>query len=143
LSFFDRRRKEVGSYVVVMGQVKMGDHLVPFPVSKFNNDILGHRSTSTPELAKVINWNEHLTIPQKESLIEVMEKYRSSFTSRPGGCNLLQYEFKLTDDRPVMRYSRAVSFAVRPIIREQVLQMIDDNVFEVSHSPYINPITTV
>jgi hypothetical protein len=47
-----------------------------------------------------------------------MEKYKNSLTSRPGKRNLLEYEFKLTDERPVMGQSRAVPFAVRPVIRE-------------------------
>jgi hypothetical protein len=60
---------------------------------------------------------------------------------RPVKCKLLDYEFKLTDDKPVMGYSRAVPFAVRPVIREQIHQMVEDDDLEVSDSPHINPIT--
>jgi hypothetical protein len=71
------------------------------------------------------------------------KKYSSSLISRPGECDLLEYEFKFSDDRPVMGPCRAVHFAVRLVIRVQACQMTEDDVLEISHSPYINPITII
>jgi hypothetical protein len=39
------------------------DSFSAIQVSKFNDDIPGHRVISTAELAKAVNWNELLTIP--------------------------------------------------------------------------------
>jgi hypothetical protein len=141
LSFIDRKTERDEKLHNGAGERK--NSFSAIPSSKFNDDIPDHRVISTTELAKVINGNDNLTTTQKESLIKLMEEYKNSLTSRPGKCNLLEYEFKLTDERPVMSHSRTVPFAVRPIIRQQVRQMIQDDVLEISHSPYINPITIV
>ena len=70
-------------------------------------------------------------------------KYRDSLTSKPGKCTLMEYEFKLTDESPVMSHSRVIPFSVRPVIRKQISQMIKDGILEISESPYINPVTIV
>jgi hypothetical protein len=55
----------------------------------------------------------------------------------------MEYEFKVIDENPVMSYSLVILFAVRPVIRKQVCQMIKDDILEISESPYINPVTVV
>jgi hypothetical protein len=55
----------------------------------------------------------------------------------------MEYEFRLTDENPVMSHSRVIPFAVRPVIRKQICQMIRDDILEISESPYINPVTVV
>jgi hypothetical protein len=72
-----------------------------------------------------------------------MMKYKDSLTSRPGKCTLMEYEFRLRDENPVMSYSRVIPFAVCPIIRKQICQMIKDHILEISESPYINPVTVM
>jgi hypothetical protein len=89
----------------------------------------------TEELATLIHKNQNLTLSEKERLINLM-KYRDSLT-------LMEYEFRLTDENPVMSYSRVIPFAVRPVIRKQIYQIIKDDIFEISDSPYINPVTVV
>jgi hypothetical protein len=42
-----------------------------------------------------------------------------------------------------MGFSRAIPFTVRPVVREQVRQMIEDDIIEISNSPLINPLTVV
>jgi hypothetical protein len=120
-----------------------GSQLNPIQFHREGEDIPDTRATSATELTAVINKNEHLSASEREGLIELMLKYKDSLTSKPGKCKLLEYEFKLTDDRPVMYHSRTIPFALRPVIKKQIQQMIEDGVLEISDSPYINPVTVV
>jgi hypothetical protein len=101
------------------------------------------RTISPTEMATLIHRNQNLSLSERESLIDLMMKYRHSLTSKPGKCTLMEYEIKLTDENPVMSYSRVIPFAVRPVVRKQICQMIKDDILEISESPYINPITAV
>jgi hypothetical protein len=40
-------------------------------------------------------------------------------------------------------FSRAIPSAIRPVVREQIKQMIEDDIIEISDSPFINPLTVV
>jgi hypothetical protein len=48
-------------------------------------------------------------------------------------------------DRPVVGYCtrRPVPFAVRPAVREQVVQMVSDDILGISNSLVLNPLTAI
>jgi hypothetical protein len=117
-----------------------GTPLNPIHIQKSNDDTPDCRTISPTELATLIHKNQNLSLSEKESLINLMMKYRDSVTSKLRKCTLMEYEFKLTDENPVMSYARVIPFAV---IRKQICQMIKDDILEISESPYINPITVV
>jgi hypothetical protein len=64
-------------------------------------------------------------------------------TARPGKCSLFKYKFKVETDRPIVGYSRLIPFSVRPAVREQITQMFNDNILEISNSSFLNPLTIV
>jgi hypothetical protein len=43
----------------------------------------------------------------------------------------------------IVGYSRPIPFAVRPAIREQIKQMLQDNILEIRNSPFLNPLSVV
>jgi hypothetical protein len=46
-------------------------------------------------------------------------------------------------DRAIVSYSRPIPFAIRPAVREQIAQMVNDDILEISNSPILNPLTVV
>jgi hypothetical protein len=64
-------------------------------------------------------------------------------TTKPGRCNLLSYKFQVATDKPIAGYSRPIPFALRPAVREQINQMLRDDILEISTSPILNPLTVV
>jgi hypothetical protein len=54
-------------------------------------------------------------------------------------CRVFEYKFQISDPKPIVVFSRAIPFAIRPILREQIKQMLEDDINEISESPYINP----
>jgi hypothetical protein len=46
-------------------------------------------------------------------------------------------------DRAIVSYSRPIPFAIRPAVREQIAQMVDDDILEISNCPILNPLTVV
>jgi hypothetical protein len=63
-------------------------------------------------------------------------------SAKPGKCNLFKYKFQVETNRPIVGYSRPIPFAIRPAVREQIAQMIDD-ILEISNSSFLNPLTLV
>jgi hypothetical protein len=58
-------------------------------------------------------------------------------TTKPGRCNLLD------TDQPIVGYSGPIPFALRPAVREQINQMLKDDMLEISASPILNPLIVV
>jgi hypothetical protein len=59
-------------------------------------------------------------------------------TSKLGGCNLFEYKFQVSEERPTVEYSPG-PFSVCPAVSDQITQMIHD-ILEISSSPFINPL---
>jgi hypothetical protein len=58
-----------------------------------------------------------------------------SITDKPGKCKLCSYKFIVETDQPIVGYSRPIPLALRLAVRQQVEQMIQDDILEVSNSP--------
>ena len=80
---------------------------------------------------------------QKTKLFEFLLWYKKFFMSKPGRCNLLQYEFKVTPEEPLVGHSQPIPFIVRSAVRAQIKQMLEDKIIEPSDSSYLNPLTMV
>ena len=73
----------------------------------------------------------------------MLSKYMAHFTSKPGLCNLFEYEFEVQCSDPTLGHTRPIPFSVRPAIREQIRQMMADSVLEISTSSHVKPLTIV
>jgi hypothetical protein len=70
-------------------------------------------------------------------------EYAPYLTSGPGKCTIFEYAFNLTDEKPIMSHTRPVPFSLRPAVREQIDQMLSDDILERATSPFINALTVV
>jgi transposase InsO family protein len=122
---------------------RKGDRFQVKPVDKTELDVSDPRSLRTEDLYALIEATESLDSIQKESLINLLVKYVKHMTSKPGMCRVFEYKFQLSDPKPIMGFSRAIPFTIRPVVREQIRQMIEDDIIEISDSPFINPLTVV
>jgi len=68
-------------------------------------------------------------------------KYTELLTSKPGRCNIIEYQCKVTSGEPLVVHSRSIPFSVRSGVRAQITQMLEDNIIEVPNSSRINPLT--
>jgi hypothetical protein len=90
-----------------------------------------------------VQLGEHLSGEEKAVLLEVLTKYQEHFDTKPGKCNVFEYEFRMQGDLPKSSNARAIPFSLRQEVREQIQEMIRNGILEVSHPPYVNPLTVI
>jgi len=69
------------------------------------------------ELLRKVGEASRLSIEQETKSFDVLLRHKKIFTSKPGLCNLFQYEFKVTLEEPLVRHSRSIPCAVRSVVR--------------------------
>jgi hypothetical protein len=70
-------------------------------------------------------------------------KYKAHCSSKPGLRKIFEHGFEVQCSEPTVGHTRQIPFSVRPAVREQIRQIMADNVLEISTSSHINPLTTV
>lgn len=73
----------------------------------------------------------------------MLTSYLKYFTTKPGKCTLFEYQFKGTPFNQVVRSAGPMTVSVRSVVRNQIGQMLNDGVVEMSDLSYLNPLTTV
>jgi hypothetical protein len=101
------------------------------------------RDISRENLSMKINECRNLSIQQKRELYEVLVKYKTHLTKRPGRCTTFEYAFQIMGSAPTSANSRPIPFALREQVREQIQIMLKDGILEESFSEYLNPLTLV
>jgi hypothetical protein len=101
------------------------------------------RSLQRQELIAVVEQVDTLCDVERRKLYEVLVKYLSHMTTKPGRCNLFKYKFEVNTDKPILGYSRPIPFATRSAVREQIDQTLRDDILETSASPILHPLTIV
>ena len=86
---------------------------------------------------------ENLSYEEKCKLLELIRNYQEHFVTRPGRCNMFEYRFQMQGGLPKSCNSRPISFLLRREVREQIEEMIKNGILEISHSPYVNPLTII
>jgi hypothetical protein len=110
---------------------------------KLQTEAVDIRALSARDLHKKVDKSDNLSHEQKGSLFHMLSKYRAHFTPKPGLCNLLEYEFEVQCSEPTFSHTRPIPFSARPAVREQIRQMMADNILEISTSSHVSPLTTV
>jgi len=87
--------------------------------------------------------NDNLSGFQKEQLYALMLRYKNHLTRRHGRCNQFEYKFEMTGDMSKSRNTRPITFELRAQVREQIQEMLKDDILETSFSDYVNPRTLV
>jgi hypothetical protein len=91
------------------------------------------RALSIHDLRMKVDESDNLTHEQKD-LFNTLLKYKAHFSSKPGLCKISEYEFEVQCSEPIVGHTRQIPFSVRPAVREQIRQMMADNVLEASTS---------
>jgi hypothetical protein len=120
-----------------------GSQFNPIQVYYLESRDIETRSISKAEIFRLVNCNENLEEGQKSNLFDLLIEYASYLNSRPGKCKIFEYAFNLTDEKPIMSHTRPVPFSLRPAVREQIDQMLSNDILERSTSPFINVLTVV
>jgi len=86
-----------------MNLFEIRDHL-PTQESKLKlqTEAVDIRALSASDLRKKADESDNLSHEQKGSLFHMLSKYRAKFTSKPGLCNLFEYEFKVQCSEPLL-----------------------------------------
>ena len=113
----------------------------PIPRSKSQNP--DPRSLLAADLSSLVERVTSLSASEQNELYQVLLRYEDHLTTRPGKCNLFTYRFQVNADKPIVSYSRPIPFALRPAVREQIQQMIEDGILEFSTCPVLNSLTAV
>jgi hypothetical protein len=113
------------------------------PIPKPELDSSDPRSLQKTELSALVEQVASLSEVQRRRLYAVLVKYLSHMTNKPGRCNLLSYKVQVNTDKTIVGYSRPIPFTLRPAVREQINQMLTDDILETSTSPFLNPLTVV
>jgi hypothetical protein len=101
------------------------------------------RSISVAEISTLVYNNEYLDGGQKENLTALLRKYAPFFTSKPGKCLVFEDEFRLYSESSTNSATRPVPYNLRPVTREQIKQLIEDDALEIANSPFISLLTIV
>jgi hypothetical protein len=101
------------------------------------------RDISVAELKQKTAEAGSLTSTQQVELLQVLLKYKDSFSSRPGKCKDFEYSFEVDDRQDIVGTSRLIPFKLRHELREQIQERLTDGIIEHSNSSYINPLTIV
>jgi hypothetical protein len=99
------------------------------------------RALSIHDLRMKVDESDNLTHEQKKDLFSTVLKYKAHFSSKPRLCKIFEYEFEVQCSEPVVGHTRQIPFSVRPAVREQIRQIMADNVLEISTSSYVNSLT--
>jgi hypothetical protein len=90
---------------------------------------------------KELKIDERLSKEEKCELLKVINNCKEHFIDRPGRCKEFEYKFQVQGELPKASNSRPIPFALRRDVRTQIEEMIKNDIIEISHSPYINPLT--
>jgi hypothetical protein len=120
-----------------------GTTLVSSIQSHPNQEYQDSRSSAKTQLAHLMERNGNIDRDQKASLCRMLTRYLRFMSTKPGKCNLFKYKFQVENLRPMAAYNRPIPFSVRPAVRAQIAQMIEEDILETSYSPYLNPLTIV
>jgi hypothetical protein len=86
---------------------------------------------------------EKLSCEEKGKLLELIRKYQEHFVTRPGRCSMFEYRFQMQDGLPKSSNCHPIPFLLRREVREQIEDMVKNGILEISHSPYVNPLTII
>jgi hypothetical protein len=112
-------------------------------VTRNKTQSVNFKNAHEEKLFQVIDHSCEVNENQKLQLFEVLNKYSEHFSEKPGKCKLLKYKFDVKTDQPLRSFSRPVPFAMRNAVKNQIREMIRDDILELSQSNILNPLTVV
>jgi hypothetical protein len=84
------------------------------------------------DLEKLFMSNNNLEMQKKEKLNDVQINYTEFLNNSPGKCKTYEYKFNITDTTPTIVHSISVPYSARAGVGQQIEQMVEDGVLELS-----------
>jgi hypothetical protein len=113
------------------------------PTPESNNPTPDPRSLQEADLRSLVEQVDNLSTLERDALYQVLLRYIEHMIARPGKCKLFKYRFQVEADKPIIGHSRPIPYALRPAVREQIQQMLVDDIIKIGGSPILNPLTVV
>ena len=73
----------------------------------------------------------------------IRDRYRHVFSDTPGKVKNFQCEIKVKEQAEFKRKSYPIAFSLKEVVRLEIQRLIEDDIIELSNSPYTNPIVAV
>jgi hypothetical protein len=86
---------------------------------------------------------ENLSCEEKYKVLELIRKYQEHFVTRPERCNMFEYRFQMKGGLHKSCNRLPIPFSLRRKVREQIEEMVKNDILKISHSPYVNPLTII
>ena len=106
-------------------------------------DILWMEKINEIRTFQTDNIDHVLTNEQREKLIQIYNRYRHVFSDTPGKIKNFRCELKFKDQTEFKRKSYPIAFSLKEAVRQEIQRLIENDIIEISNSPYTNPIVAV
>jgi transposase InsO family protein len=80
---------------------------------------------------------------QKDAIINLLVRYKNLFSDKPGCTTIYEHKIRLTSDRPFLRKTYPIPFALRDAVDLEIQEMLKVGIIERSVSPFCNPLRIV
>jgi hypothetical protein len=94
-------------------------------------------------MLKTLRIEENLKNDPILRLFELLNKYWLYFSKRSSKCKVFEYKFEMQGELTKSCNSRAIPFARKREVKEQIQEMIWNGILEISCPSYVNPLTLV
>ena len=108
-----------------------------------NETLLDIPNFGGTEAYKDVDICKDLPADIKKQLEQLVEEYLDIFTETPGTTFLAEHKIDLLSDEPIGIKQYPVPYAMRDVVKEEIMKMLKANVIEKSDSPFSTPIVLV
>ena len=95
------------------------------------------------ESTQHVTISEELMIEQQLEVKEFLKTFGDVFTDVPGKTNLITYDVKLKEEKPIVKKPYCLPFALRSQVKKEIESMINFDIIENSTSSWAAPIVCV
>lgn len=107
------------------------------------SDNVNNNLNITEEINNVINTIHNLTLTQRQTVRNLLMKYQSVFSDRPGKCNVYKSTIELNNPQPYIRRTYPIPLNWRNEVDHEIQNMIYMDIIEPYRTEYINPMVVV
>jgi len=110
-----------------------------------NNFVNGENAVELLPSQKIdMNTLAHLTSDQRTKLLAVLDRYSCCFSDKPGLCKVIQHEINVSEDfKPKRLRSYRVPENLKPMVENQIQELLDLGIIKPSQSEMGSPIVCV
>ena len=95
---------------------------------------------------KLINFDESVTVENREKLLKIIDKYRDVFAlnlKELGKTNVVEMEIKLKDKKTIKYHPYKVAYGIKSELNNQIDELLQMDIIQESVSEYASPVLFV